>query len=157
MFTTIISLVNDSCGCGAYESFREQTETLPLGARRSSLLAAAATTALAGGHNVCSHSKWPSGSCLSLSSVLSYFKNLTSLYHSGSGFCPLKVQLIVAKMLRLFFCGDVALDNDTPAAAAAGCKRMAETCRGILFHFNYEYFLFYFNSLKCTNTLNLAH
>lgn len=32
MFTTIISLVNDSCGCGAYESFREQTETLMLGA-----------------------------------------------------------------------------------------------------------------------------
>lgn len=30
MFTTIISLVNDSCGCGAYESFREQTETLML-------------------------------------------------------------------------------------------------------------------------------
>lgn len=30
MFTTIISLVNDSCGCGTYESFREQTETLML-------------------------------------------------------------------------------------------------------------------------------
>lgn len=30
MFATIISLVNDSCGCDAYESFREQTETLVL-------------------------------------------------------------------------------------------------------------------------------
>lgn len=53
MFTTIISLVNDSCGCGAYESFREQTETLALGARRLSSLAAAAV-ALACGHDVCS-------------------------------------------------------------------------------------------------------
>lgn len=35
MFTTIISLVNDSCGCGAYESFREQTETLMLRALSS--------------------------------------------------------------------------------------------------------------------------
>lgn len=35
MFTTIISLVNDSCGCGAYESFREQTETLMLRALNS--------------------------------------------------------------------------------------------------------------------------
>lgn len=35
MFTTIISLVNDSCGCGTYESFREQTETLMLRALNS--------------------------------------------------------------------------------------------------------------------------
>lgn len=35
MFTAIISLVNDSCGCGAYESFREQTETLMLRALNS--------------------------------------------------------------------------------------------------------------------------
>ena len=27
MFTTIISLVNDSCGCGTYEFLKEQTHT----------------------------------------------------------------------------------------------------------------------------------
>lgn len=32
MFTTIISLVKDSCGCGTYESFKEQTEVLTLSA-----------------------------------------------------------------------------------------------------------------------------